>query len=346
MVCGQTCRPCLKVTPRVQTANGKQPGFPSDIAPVSGRGPSASVSSPPFLALVRDNRTYRIRLKLDEAAARQAEIYLSELHVPLAIAVGLTIQPNGAWTVDAYFTSLPNLKALSAGLAENGVSDVEPELDKLDDVDWVARSQEGLHPVRAGRFLIHGSHDRKLARARRWAIEIDAGQAFGTAHHGSTLGCLRAIDGLAKCYDVSSILDIGTGSGVLAIAAAKACRAHIIATDIDPVSVTVARENFRLNGVTKSVRAITARGLDHPTIRAHAPFDLVMANILAKPLTAMAHGIGRILKSGGIVVLSGITRDQAGRVAATYGAAGFTRLRRITISDWVTLVLVRLNQRP
>ena len=283
---------------------------------------------------------------LDEATARQAETYLSELHVPPATAVGLTVQPMGVWTVDAYFESPPDLKALSAGLAGHGISDVEPQLDKLDDVDWVARSQEGLHPVRAGRFLIHGRHDRTLARAHRWAIEIDAGQAFGTAHHGSTLGCLRAIDGLAKCCNVSNILDIGTGSGVLAIAAAKAWRARIIATDIDPVSVTVARENSRLNGVMKRVQAITASGLDHPAVRAHAPFDLVMANILAKPLTAMAHEIGGALKFGGIVILSGITRDQAGRVAAAYGAAGFTRLRRITISDWVTLVLVRMCQRP
>ena len=293
-----------------------------------------------------DGPTYKIRLVLDEDAARRTEVYLSEIHIPPAAAVGSSVQPNGSWTVDAYFDSPPDLTALSAGLAEHGVRGAKPELEKLDDIDWVARSQEGLHPVRAGRFLVHGSHDRRLAGASRWTIEVDAGQAFGTAHHGSTLGCLRAIDELAKRGPVSNILDIGTGSGVLAIAAAKAWRSHIIATDIDPVSVTVARENFRLNGVTKYVRPVTASGLDHPVIRAHAPYDLVMANILARRLTAMATGIGRALKGGGIVILSGITHEQAGRVAAAYGAAGFTRLRRITISDWVTLVLVRSSGRP
>ncbi|MDA7947626.1 MAG: 50S ribosomal protein L11 methyltransferase [Hyphomicrobiaceae bacterium] len=289
--------------------------------------------------------TYRITLSLHEDAARRAEIYLSEVHFPPADAVGLRENAGERWNVDAYFNSSPDMDALSAGLREWGVGDAAPKLEQLDDIDWVARSQEGLHPVRAGRFLIHGSHDRRLACSSRWAIEIDAGQAFGTAHHGSTLGCLRAIDELAKRDSVENILDIGTGSGILAIAAAKAWNACIIATDIDPVSVGVARENCSHNGVSANVRALSASGLNHPTIRGCAPYDLVIANILAKPLLGMAHSVGRALRPGGLVVLSGMTREQAGRVAAAYGAAGFARLRQITVSDWATLVLTRVDPR-
>lgn len=294
---------------------------------------------------MQDAPTYRIRLTLDEVAARQADTYLSEMHLPPATAVGLFERAGGGWHVDAYFDSRPDIDALTAGLRDFGLNDAKPTLERLDDIDWVARSQQGLHAVRAGRFLIHGSHDRKLAHVSRWAVEIDAGQAFGTAHHGSTLGCLRMIDDLAKRRHVSNALDIGTGSGVLAIAAAKAWRTRIVATDIDPVSVAVARENFRINGVRKYVHAELAAGLDHPMVRAGAHYDLVTANILAKPLMTMAPAIARVVGPGGLVVLSGITREQAGRVSASYGSAGFSRLHRITVSDWVTLALVRARPR-
>ncbi len=285
-------------------------------------------------------------MTLDEAGARQAETYLSEVHFPPPAAVGLTERADGTWHVDAYFECAPDMDALLAGLRDFGLDFAKPELERLEDADWVARSQRGLHPVRAGRFLVHGSHDKRPARASRWAIEIDAGQAFGTAHHGSTLGCLYAINDLAKRGSFSNVLDIGTGSGVLAIAAAKVWRANVIATDIDPVSIKVARENCRINGVLGNVRASVAAGIDHPLVRAGAPYDLITANILAKPLTSMARAVATVVTPGGIIVLSGITREQAGRVAAAYGAAGFSRLRQITVSGWVTLTLVRAVRRP
>lgn len=284
--------------------------------------------------------TYRIGLTPNRDDAKQAEIYLSEFHLPPPSAVGLRENPAGTWQVDAYFDEPPDTRSLSAGLANYGVQPGKIDCEKLDDIDWVARSQTGLHAVRAGRFVVHGSHDRKRVPPHRWTIEIDAGRAFGTAHHGSTLGCLRALEELAKRRTPRRILDIGTGTGVLAIASAKLWRAQGIAGDFDPVAVEIAEQNLRLNGVGANVRTINAAGLNHQVIRRHAPYDLVIANILAGPLVRMAHGMARVLRPGGIVVLSGITREQAGRVAAAYGAAGFARLRRITISGWVTLTLV------
>ncbi|MGI9388064.1 MAG: 50S ribosomal protein L11 methyltransferase [Methyloligellaceae bacterium] len=284
--------------------------------------------------------TYRVSLILDRDVAERAETYLSVLHLPSPTAIGLSDQDDGKWQVDAYFDSEPDMQALSARLGEYGAPVPDLKLWKLDDVDWVTRSQQGLHAVRAGRFLVHGSHDRNRVCTSRWAIEIDAGQAFGTAHHGSTLGCLHALDELAKRRTVSRVLDIGTGTGVLAIAAAKTWRAQIIASDLDPLAAEIAKENCKRNGIGANVRTVTAAGMRHQLIRARAPYDLVIANILAGPLMTMAHDMAPALRHGGIVILSGITREQAGRIAAAYGAAGFSRHRRITISGWVTLTLM------
>ena len=283
--------------------------------------------------------TYCVSLILDSDDAERAEAYLSERHLPSPTAIGLSDRDNGRWQVDAYFDDTPDIHALSAELAEDGIPVTGLKLQKLDDVDWVARSQQGLHAVRAGRFLVHGSHDRNRVCANRWTIEIDAGQAFGTAHHGSTLGCLHALDELAKRHTVSAVLDIGTGTAVLAIAAAKTWRAQIVASDLDPLAAAIANDNCKRNGVSANVRTVTAAGTRHQLIRARAPYDLIIANILAGPLTRMAHDIARALRPGGVVILSGITREQAGCVAAAYRAAGFSHHRQITISGWVTLML-------
>ncbi|MDH3580930.1 MAG: 50S ribosomal protein L11 methyltransferase, partial [Hyphomicrobiales bacterium] len=207
--------------------------------------------------------------------------------------------------------------------------------------DWVASSQSRLHPVRAGRFLVHGSHDRTRIGHGRWAIEIDAGQAFGTAHHGSTRGCLEALDQLAKHEHFSHALDLGTGTGVLAIAAARAWRARVIASDIDPVAVKIASANARRNAASGLVSTLTATGLAHPLIRNRAPYGLLTANILARPLIVLAPQIARCVATRGFVVLSGITANQAARVAAAYRVAGFAHCRADQIGDWVTLTLRR-----
>lgn len=282
---------------------------------------------------------YKAIVGLTRTDAETVAATLSEAFWPPPEAVGLFDNQDESWLVEATFPSRPDEQSIIDFLIAQEVGDFSLIIEKIPNADWVSISQAGLHPVRAGRFLIHGSHDRARAHGGRWAIEIEAGQAFGTAHHGSTLGCLRAIDDLAKRNHFGRVLDIGTGAGVLAIAAARAWRAQVIASDLDPVAQKTAEENVRRNCANAYVQTITADALDHPLIRESSPYDLVIANILATPLIALAHGIARSLRRGGIVILSGITREQAGRVAAAYGAAGFTRLRQFTICDWVTLTL-------
>ncbi len=206
--------------------------------------------------------------------------------------------------------------------------------------DWVAETQKSLSPVRTGRFLIHGSHDRHKASSTNWAIEIDAGRAFGTAHHGTTRGCLRAIDRISSYTRPHRILDLGTGSGVLAIAAAKACqhRAHVLAVDIDPVSVTVARENCLRNGVKVTVD----QGNGVRPALPQAGFDLVIANILAKPLITLAPAIRAALAVEGRVILSGFLDNQAREVVCSYLARGFDKIAVDHDEGWTTAVLVRV----
>lgn len=271
---------------------------------------------------------------------------LTEICWPPAAAVGFNESADGSFGLDAWFDGEPDVPMLEGALAAQGIEAIAAPAKQVEETDWVAKSQAGLGLVRAGRFIIHGSHDRQLARRSRCAIEIDAGQAFGTAHHGSTLGCLMAINDLAKRARMNKLLDLGTGTGVLAIAAARVWPADIVASDIDPVATQVAKENIRLNGMSRNIRTVTATGLDHPAIRQLGPYDLIIANILARPLIAMAHEIAMALRPGGAAILSGITRKQAGPVAAAYRAAGFSRLRLFTFSDWVTLTLRRERQLP
>lgn len=285
--------------------------------------------------------TYRVHLTLARRDAERAMMVLSEICWPPAAAVGFNESADGSFGLDAWFDEDPDVSMLEGALAAQGIEAIAAPAKQVEEIDWVAKSQAGLGLVCAGRFIVHGSHDRHLARRSRYAIEIDAGQAFGTAHHGSTLGCLMAIDDLAKRACMTRVLDIGTGTGVLAIAAARVWRAEIVASDIDPVATEVTKENIRSNAMSRYIRTVTATGLDHPAIRQQGPYDLIIANILARPLIAMAHDIAGASRRGGVVILSGMTRGQAGRVAAAYGAAGFARLRQFTFSDWATLTLRR-----
>lgn len=286
---------------------------------------------------------YNASLSLPRETAEKLASALTELLWPPADAVGLFDNEDGTWRVEVSFSERPDHRGLKTFLEQHGSKGHEISFGDVPPADWVSISQSNLHPVRAGRFLVHGSHDRAQAHRNRWAIEIDAGQAFGTAHHGSTLGCLQAIDDLAKRESVGSVLDIGTGTGILAIAAARAWPVRIIASDNDPIAVSVAEGNFRLNRLAGEITSVVSAGLAHAIIREAAPYDLIIANILARPLIDMANDIARAVRPGGMLVLSGITRKQAEGVAATYRAAGFTRLRRFTISDWVTLALRRTS---
>lgn len=220
-------------------------------------------------------------------------------------------------------------------------SDFPVEKEIIPEADWIAMSLEGLKPVRAGRFLVHGSHDRDRVRANDLAIEIDAGQAFGTGHHGTTAGCLEVIENVLKARAIRNALDLGTGSGVLAIAVRKLRRVPVLATDIDPVATRVAKENARLNGVTDGIAFETAPGFHSAAFRRHGPFDLIIANILARPLIKMAPELANHLAPGGAVILSGILASQRWKVLSAYNGAGLAHARTIWRNGWVTIHLER-----
>ncbi|HVZ14392.1 MAG TPA: 50S ribosomal protein L11 methyltransferase [Bauldia sp.] len=276
---------------------------------------------------------------LNEAGARALAAAIDGDELLWAHSFDLSETAPGVWRVTVFFEDEPDRgeRAALARLADGGSF----EFATLPEANWVAKSLEGLAPVRAGPFLVHGAHDRGAVQAHDIGIEIEAGMAFGTGHHGTTSGCLIAIDRIARRTKIRRALDVGTGSGVLAIAIAKRTRAHVVASDIDPVAVKVARENVRLNGVASRVNTVVATGLNHPAIEASAPYDLIMANILAGPLVALAAAIKRATARGGTVVLSGLTLDQERRVAAAYRSVGLTRVSAIRLGEWVTLILRR-----
>jgi ribosomal protein L11 methyltransferase len=260
---------------------------------------------------------------------------------PLAIARNETNEEVELWEVVAHFATVAEAQAaarLFPGLENIAVA-------ALPDTDWVRRSLEGLPPVVAGRFLIHGSHDRALRRPGGISLEIDAGTAFGTGHHPTTLGCLLVLDDLLKRRRPRRVLDVGAGSGILALAAAKALHAPVIAIDIDPEATRVARANAQLNGLGPFLRCLTASGLDHHRVRSGAPYDLIFANILARPLVHLAEPIVRVLARHGVLILSGFTIDQPSAVVAAYRNRGLARTRTIRLGTWSTLVLENTNTR-
>ena len=215
------------------------------------------------------------------------------------------------------------------------------EAEELPDIDWVARSLEGLRPVRAGRFFVHGSHDRNLRPPSGIAIEVEAGLAFGTGHHGTTAGCLEMIERVVRREQPCNALDLGTGSGVLAIGIAKMARIPVLATDIDPVATRVAGDNVRLNNASRLVQTVTATGFHHPAFSATGPFDLIVANILARPLMKLAPDMARNLSAGGSLVLSGILDSQRDAVLAAYVGQRFRHVSTLHREGWTTLHLKR-----
>ncbi|TKT80134.1 50S ribosomal protein L11 methyltransferase [Aquamicrobium sp. LC103] len=231
-------------------------------------------------------------------------------------------------------------KRMRAVVEPHGIAvDIEREL--LPDIDWVTKSLEGLKPVRAGRFLVHGAHDRDRRRIGDLTIEIEAGLAFGTGHHGTTAGCLETIADVVRRERPRNALDLGTGSAVLAIGLAKLAHVPVLATDIDPVAVKVAAENARLNGVAALVESATAAGFQDPVFRRRGPFDLIVANILARPLMKLAPEMAAHLVPGGSLILSGILERQRNAVIAAYVGQSFRHVRTLHREGWVTLHLKR-----
>jgi ribosomal protein L11 methyltransferase len=265
-------------------------------------------------------------------------------------AVALVDAGQGRWRVAIYFCAAPDKKAVRALIktAAGPEADKGLSFEQVAAKDWVGASLAGLKPVAAGRFVVHGAHDRSRIAPNRIGIEIEAALAFGSGHHGTTRGCLLALDGLCKSLGSGRaawrILDIGTGSGVLAIAAARALRQRVLATDIDPSAVRVARANAKLNRVGPMVEFVKADGLANQTLRARAPFDLIFANILLGPLQRLASPLAKITAPGGHVVLSGLLTSQANAAIAAYRA--LTLERRIDLDGWSTLVFKRQTFKP
>jgi ribosomal protein L11 methyltransferase len=250
---------------------------------------------------------------------------------------------GGRWTIAIHFRDRPNVTAVRALVALAAGVEAANALvfETIAAKDWVKASLEGLSPVAAGRFVVHGAHDRARVPVNVISIEIEAALAFGTGHHGTTRGCLIALDRIAKRRLRGKVLDVGTGSGVLAIAAAKALRRPVLASDIDPRAVAIARDNARLNRVGGLVEVAHAAGLDARHFRARAPFRLVLANILLDPLRRMATPMARLTAPGGRVVLSGLLAAQARAALAAYRPRGLVLEQRIALEGWVTLVLRR-----
>ncbi|RWF45150.1 MAG: 50S ribosomal protein L11 methyltransferase [Mesorhizobium sp.] len=227
------------------------------------------------------------------------------------------------------------LKDILAGLALSR----SVEREALPDIDWVARSLEGLKPVRAGRFFVHGAHDSRKRHSGELAIEIEAGLAFGTGHHGTTAGCLEMLEKVVRREHPRNALDLGTGSAVLAIAVAKLAHIPVLATDIDPVAVRVAAANARLNHVKGLIETVTAPGFHHPIFARRAPFDLIVANILARPLMRLAPQMAGHIALGGSIVLSGILDRQRDAVISAYVGQNFRHISTLHREGWVTIHL-------
>ena len=243
----------------------------------------------------------------------------------------------GRWRIDAFPVSDEEAGSLRALLAE--FADLTTTTETLADADWLAMALSGLPPVRAGRFFVFGVHDRGRAPLNAVNLRIEAGAAFGTGHHGTTVGCLIAYDALRKRRRFDAVLDVGTGTGVLAIAAARTGARVSVGTDIDRVSVRIARENASVNSA--DCRFVHANGLAHRAVAAAGPYDLVFANILARPLTRLAQSIKQATRPGGAVILSGLLRSQARTVLAAYRSRGLRLERRLNRDAWTTLVLRR-----
>jgi ribosomal protein L11 methyltransferase len=285
---------------------------------------------------------FKLRIPVaDLAAGQAAAAALGEIHTAPPLAVTLFEDGAPAHVVEAYYDSAPALDAIAQALASISGSG-EPIIEALRDRNWVAVSQASLAPIAAGRFIVHGSHDRARFAQRRWAIEIDAGEAFGTGYNATTTLCLEAIDTLARRQPFERVLDLGCGTGILAIAAARAWpRARVRAADNDPVATAIARDNVRLNRVARRVRVLDAAGFAHPLLRGSGAFDLVLANILARTLVELAPDMRRAVRPGGIAVLSGLLGHQVREVSAVYAAAGFRLLEHRRRGDWAAITLVR-----
>lgn len=259
---------------------------------------------------------------------------------PTGIGVFEVEDGSGLWEVGGYFSEQPDETALAL-LAT--MMDAKPfVISELPETDWVAHVRRELAPVEAGRFFVYGSHDADKVPEGSVPLLIEAAMAFGTGHHGTTLGCLRALDRLASDgWKAGRVADIGCGTAVLAMAAARIWQGDVIASDIDEVAVDVAEANLAANDMAGAVKCVEAAGFDHPDLKALAPYDLIFANILKGPLVALAPDIAANLRPDGMAILSGLLNEQADDVLEHYLQAGHSLAHREQIGDWTTLTIRR-----
>src|SRR5258708_19925896 len=298
------------------------------------------------------------RLWSDAATVQTIAAALAGSPLAEEIAVAALEDASGRWSRAVRFRRRPDETSVRALIASAAGTEAARALtfETLAPTDWVDKSRQGLAPVAAGRFVVHGAHARERARINGIAIEIDASLAFGTGHHGSTRGCLLALDRIVKerrCRPTGMAplhrkpgrrtvaLDVGTGTGVLAIAAAKALRQGVLASDVDRRAVAIARDNARINRVGGRVEVMHAGGLGGAAFRGGGPYQLIFANILLAPLKGLATPIARLVAPNGRLVLSGLLTADADAALASYRARGLALVRRIQLEGWATLVLTR-----
>jgi len=290
--------------------------------------------------------------ELPEARARELEATLelaADERGEFPPTLSYFEQPGEAlWRVEIFFPSRPDSEFLNAVLARMGLEDWQHELAPVENKDWVSESQKLLAPVEAGRFFVFGSHDTDKAKPETINLQIDAGQAFGTGKHETTAACLEVLDQLADEIKPKTMLDLGTGSGVLALAGQKVWpKMRIVASDIDPIAIEVTEENITVNkGIPRAIGSglpgmavVVAPGLDDPAFNGEKPFDLITANILAGPLVDLAPDIVDALSKGGTLVLSGLLVTQEKEVLEPYEARGLVSLGRVEKGEWLALVL-------
>ena len=260
---------------------------------------------------------------------------------PIGVGVFELEDGSGLWEVGAYFSEKPD--DISLALLAAVFQAEEFKISELPQIDWVSKVQRSLKPVVAGRFFVYGSHDSDKVPPDCEPLLIEASMAFGTGHHGTTKGCLLALEQLiTDGFKAKNVIDVGCGTAVLAMAAARIFSANVIASDIDSVAHSVAKMNILANGLDRNIQCFEASGFAHEQIKTKNPFDLIFANILLAPLLAIATDISKYSLSGGYVVLSGILSEQAELVVKKYTGVGFSLSKQMEIGEWVTIIFRKI----